>query len=108
MPRSTFFRLLSLPGVVLRRTNRQMDAARAALLALLDGHTSPTIQRIEQRVRFAQDLEALWYLRQDIVVALAEFDGETAARARITAINGLFKGKLPTALGPRTHQSFTH
>jgi hypothetical protein len=85
-----------------------MDAVRVAMLSLLDGHKSAVIQRIEQRIRFAQDLEALWYLRQDIVVALAEFDGETAARERITAFNGMFKGRLPAALGPRPHQSFNH
>jgi len=91
---SRFFRFLSLPGLGLRRSaDRQMGQIRTAMLSLLQVHGGHSIQRVAQRVRFAGDLEALWYLRQDV-----------AARRQMRQINRLFKGGLPGTMGPRTHQ----
>jgi hypothetical protein len=53
-------------------------------------------------------VEALWYLRQDVMVALSAIDGEAAARRQMKAINSMFKGGLPGSMGPRAHQRFTH
>src|SRR5258708_5102413 len=65
-PFSRFFRILSLPGFGSRRaTDRQMGRIRTAMLSLLQVHGGHSVQRVAQRVRFAGDLEALWYLRQD-------------------------------------------
>ena len=61
------------------------------------------LQRVAQRVRFAGDLEALWYLRQDVLTALSAVDGEVAARRQMQQINRLFKGGLPDTMGPRAH-----
>jgi len=102
---SRFFRFLSLPGLGLRRSaDRQMGQIRHAMLLLLQVHGGHSIQRVAQRVRFAGDLEALWYLRQDVLTALSAVDGEVAARCQMRQINRLFKGGLPGTMGPRTHQ----
>jgi hypothetical protein len=102
---SRFFRFLSLPGLGLRRSaDRQMGQIRHAMLSLLQVHGGHSIQRVAQRVRFAGDLEALWYLRQDVLTALSAVDGEVAARRQMRQINRLFKGGLPGTMGPRTHQ----
>jgi len=77
------------------------------MLSLLDTGGGHRAQRIAQRVRFADDLEALWYLRQDLLAALAEIDGEHAAQRRMKQINRLFKGGLPQTMGPRVHHRFT-
>lgn len=77
------------------------------MLSLLQTHGGQSAQRIAQRVRFANDLEALWYLRQDLMSALVELDGEAAAQRQLHPINTLFKGRLPGALGPRVHHTFS-
>jgi hypothetical protein len=105
---SSFFRFLSLPGLGLRRSaDRQMGQIRTAMLSLLQVHGGHSVQRVAQRVRFAGDLETLWYLRQDVLTALSAIDGEAAARRQMRQINRLFKGGLPGAMGPRPHHRIT-
>ncbi|MBT2324198.1 hypothetical protein J7E62_17750 [Variovorax paradoxus] len=105
---SSFFRFLPLAGLGLRRSaDRQMGQIRTAMLSLLQVHGGHSIQRVAQRVRFAGDLEALWYLRQDVLTALSAVDGEVAARRQMRQINRLFKGGLPNAMGPRPHHRIT-
>jgi hypothetical protein len=105
---SSFFRLLSFPGLGLRRSaDRQMGQIRTAMLSLLQVHGGHSIQRVAQRVRFAGDLESLWYLRQDVLTAISAIDGEVAARRQMKQINRLFKGGLPGAMGPRPHHRIT-
>jgi len=87
---------------------RDAGEIRHAMLALLQFHSGNRVQNVAQRIRFANDLEALWYLRQDVVTALSDFDGESAARRKIKEINVMFKGRLPTAMGPRSHQRFSN
>ncbi len=84
-----------------------MGQIRAAMLSLLEVHAGHVIQRLAQRVRFADDLEALWYLRQDLLMALAEVDGERAAQRQMKQINRLFRGGLPQTMVPRPHHRFT-
>ncbi len=108
MALQSFFRLLSFPALGLRRSaDRQMGQIRSAMLSLLQGHGGHSAQRVAQRVRFAGDLEALWYLRQDVLTALSAVDGEAAARRQMREINRLFKGGLPGAMVPRPHHRIT-
>ena len=106
--RSSFFRLLSLRGFGLRRSaDHHLGRIRHAMLSLLQAHGGHAVQRIAQRVRFADDLEALWYLRQDLLMALSALNGEATARKQLRHINNLFKGRLPHTMGPRLHQRFS-
>ncbi|BEP42681.1 hypothetical protein ABL849_15085 [Variovorax sp. 375MFSha3.1] len=101
-------RLLNVPGSGSRQaTENQLGRIRTAMLSALQGHGGHSVQRVSQRVRFAADVEALWYLRQDVMIALSAIDGETAARRQMKAINSMFKGGLPGSMGPRAHQRFT-
>ena len=105
MSPSSLLRLLSFPGLSLRRsTDRQLGQIRTSMLSLLEARPGNTVHRVAQRVRFADDLEALWYLRQDVLTSLAEIDGEPAARRQMRRINSLFKGGLPQTMGPRVHR----
>ena len=104
MSPSSLLRFLTFPGFGFRRSaDRQMGQIRTAMLSLLQVHGGHTMQRVAQRVRFAGDLEALWYLRQDVLTALSAVDGEVAARRQMRQINRLFKGGLPGSMEPRTH-----
>jgi hypothetical protein len=105
MSPSSLLRLLSFPGLSLRRsTDRQLGQIRTSMLSLLVARPGNTVHRVAQRVRFADDLEALWYLRQDVLTTLAEMDGEPSARRQMRRINSLFKGGLPQTMGPRVHR----
>ncbi|VWX63311.1 conserved hypothetical protein [Burkholderiales bacterium 8X] len=105
---SRLLRFLAFPALGFRRSaDRQISRIRTAMLGLLQVHGGHSTQRIAQRVRFAGDLETLWYLRQDVLTALSEIDGELNARNKMRGINRLFKGGLPTALEPRSHHRYT-
>jgi hypothetical protein len=103
------FRLLNVPSFGSRQAaESQLGRIRTAMLSVLQAHGGHSIQRVSQRVRFAVDVEALWYLRQDVMTALSAIDGESAARRQMKSINSMFKGGLPGSMGPRTHQRFTN
>ena len=102
------FRFLSMPGLGLRiAADRRIRRIRGSMLSLLRGHTGVEIKRIEQRVQFADSLESLWYLRQDLVCVLASVGEEASARQQILQINDLFRGWLPSTMVPRAHHRFT-
>ena len=102
------FRFLSLPGLGVRSmADRRISHIRGAMLSLLKGHSGNEIRRVEQRVQFADNLEALWYLRQDLVATLTAVGDEAVARRQILRINNLFKGWLPSTMVARTHHRFT-
>lgn len=80
----------------------QLEAARKAMIELLL-FAAPAIdesQQLEllQRLRYAADLEALWYLRPELVSALAQQRGEREARTRVLALSHHF-GSRANALG---------
>lgn len=105
MYRPSLLRLLALPGFVHRRMSElHFQRIRSMMLSLLEPHTGEQVSRTRQRVRFAQDVEALWYLRQDLVLVLTEFEGGEAARTQTMKVNDFFQGRLPSTMRPRLHR----
>ena len=49
------------------------------------------------RVRHAQDIQSLWYLRSDVMHLLCDHCGEAMARSKLHDITELFRGHLPKA-----------
>lgn len=74
---------------------------REAMLALLGENGSRRFPHVTRRVRYANDIQALWYLRGDLMAALAALHGESAAREKIQHITGMFHGLLPGSLSSR-------
>ena len=87
------------PSDSIVETNTE-DIREAMLNVLGDaGHTSfPNVLR---RIRFAGDLQALWYLRGDLMAALAALYGESVAREMVASITDHFHGLLPRGLSSR-------
>ena len=56
---------------------------------------------VTRRIRYANDLQALWYLRGDLMGALAATHGESMAREKIQEISNMFRGLLPGGLTSR-------
>lgn len=72
-------------------TERTLQQVRAAMLAALERHgLTSQWRRLAERVTYASELEALWYLRQDLLTALMPACGEVRARQELQPINALF------------------
>jgi hypothetical protein len=75
---------------------------RESMLAVL-GDTGPKhFPQIIRRIRYANDVQALWYLRGDLMAALASMHGEMAAREKVSSVSVRFQGLLPNGLGTRS------
>jgi hypothetical protein len=74
---------------------------REAMLALLSEAGAKQFANVTRRVRYANDIQALWYLRGDLLAALAATQGEVAAREKVLRITEMFQGLLPASLTSR-------
>ncbi len=61
---------------------------------------------VARRLRYAPDIQGLWYARSDLMAILANTYGETVAREKIADISGRFKGLLPSSLTGKTVRRF--
>ena len=67
---------------------------RRAMLALVDEYCADNVE-LRHKLTFANDIDALWYLRSNLMIALAASQGETVARDRISRITVLFQERQP-------------
>ncbi|NML48257.1 hypothetical protein HHL11_31200 [Ramlibacter sp. G-1-2-2] len=74
---------------------------REAMLALLGEGGPKKFPNVTRRIRYANDVQALWYLRGDLMAALASIHGEAAAREQVREITEMFHGLLPGSLSSR-------
>jgi hypothetical protein len=77
------------------------DDIREEMLALLGDDAPKKFPALTRRIRYATDIQALWYLRGDLMAALATMRGERAAREKIVELTQMFKGLLPSSLHSR-------
>ena len=59
---------------------------------------------LQDRIRFATDLESLWYLRTELLAAMTQAVGADDAGRRLQDITTQFIGVLPLATTTRTHR----
>lgn len=78
-----------------------LEDIREAMLDLLGPQGQQVHPSITRKVRFAADLQALWYLRSELMATLAELHGETHARQQMQSISNQFGGLLPGGLASR-------
>jgi len=67
---------------------------RLAMLTLMDQYC-PDNPELRHKLTFAADIDALWYLRSNLMAALSASQGETMARDRISQLTYLFQGRQP-------------
>lgn len=72
--------------------------AMLGLMASVPHEHSPYVLR---RIRYATDIQALWFLRGDLMGALASRCGEAAAREQLEAVSEMFEDLLPDGLRSR-------
>ena len=74
---------------------------REAMLALLTEAGGRQFANVTRRVRYANDVQALWYLRGDLLATLATVHGEMGARQKVQRVTRMFQGLLPVSLTSR-------
>ena len=85
------------PSRLALRHEDRMEDVRDLMLARLGelAHDRPHLAR---RIRMATDVQGLWYLRGDLMSALAAAYGETRARHDVAEITKAFHGLLPRGM----------
>lgn len=79
-----------------------LNDVRHAMLEILGERGALAYPVVQLRVTYADDVQDLWYLRGDVMAAVAALDGEATARQQLADINAMFKGLLPGGLSART------
>ncbi len=74
---------------------------RQAMLGVLGDAGQKNYPNVSRRIRYASDLQALWYLRGDLMGALAALYSESVAREKVASITDHFNGLLPSGLSSR-------
>ena len=83
------------------RTESALEDIREAMLEGLGVSSAVAATKLELRVTYAEDLQDLWYLRGDIMAAIAAVDGEALAREKLNQISDMYTGLLPRSLASR-------
>jgi hypothetical protein len=84
-----------------RRIENALENIREAMLSGLEFSSATEASKLEMKVTYAQNLQDLWYLRGDLMAAIAAVDGEASARQKLTEISEMFRGLLPRSLATR-------
>ena len=74
---------------------------RESMLVALGDEGAVEFPQVTRRIRYANDIQALWYLRGDLMAALAAREGELAARRKVQSVTQMFHGLLPNGLSSR-------
>jgi hypothetical protein len=74
---------------------------RESMLDILGDAGPKHFPQITRRIRYARDIQSLWYLRGDLMAALAEMHDEMTARQKVASVTAQFQGLLPGALSSR-------
>lgn len=77
------------------------EELRELMLAEMGNSGNADFPEVARRVRYATDIQSLWYARGDVMQVLAAVHGASIARRRMRRISGGFKGLLPSGMNPR-------
>jgi hypothetical protein len=79
-------------------TRARTQEVRQAMLNCLSGLPESALRdSVWARVLYAPDIQALWYLRSDVLTLLAGHAGEFDAHYQLRPITAMFTGLLPAA-----------
>ena len=78
-----------------------MDEIREAMLGLVELEGGERSAGLARRIRYATELQALWFMRGEIMQLLARTHGEQAAREKVDELSALFGNQLPSGLRSR-------
>ena len=91
----------SAPEPMDARRAERIEHIRAAMLSQLGPQGGQQYPLLERRIMYCRDVESLWFLRGDLLLALAMMHGELVARHRVDGLREMFQGLIPDALQSR-------
>ena len=71
--------------------SERMEEMRKAMLQVLEDGMAHTNATLERKILFARNIEELWYVRPELMNAIAAGLGESVARARLAQITEMFE-----------------
>ncbi len=93
-----------LSGKSHRLSGDAVDRVEAIRLEMLDCLGVPgriAYPSLERKLRFAKDAQDLWYLRAEVMGALASIKGERIAQQIVAEFSGKFSGLIPSGFAAR-------
>jgi hypothetical protein len=78
-----------------------IEDIRRSMLELMTAAEDARFPQVVRRIRYAPDVQGLWFLRGDLMAALASSHGEAAARGKIETLSEMFEDLLPRGLRSR-------
>lgn len=97
--RNSFWALLGQPET--EAPEAVVERVRGAILQALVDQLGHDGGELRQQVHLSRDIESLWYLRPEIMNAMAARCGEAKARVYMTGLTALFKDHHPGAASSR-------
>ena len=85
-----------------------LENVRAMMLALAEYEGSERAAALVRRIRYAMDLQALWFLRGELMALLSRSQGEAAARRHVEELSTQFEDLLPSGLRSRPSPLSAH
>lgn len=81
------------------QTEAQEEHIRREMLDCIDIFLAPGTERppLWSKLAYANDIQALWFLRSDVMHLLSEYCGETLAAVRVANLTAMFRGYIPSA-----------
>ena len=102
--RSSFYALLARvhpPEQQSTVLQHNTETIRESMLAMVGDTEGSSFPHIARRIHYAVDVQALWYLRGDVMAVLASRYGEAVALERIQSLTEMFEDLLPQGLKSR-------
>jgi hypothetical protein len=102
--RSSFYALLALVHPQdAESTVREysIESIREAMLELVGEEGESAFPHVARRIHYALDVQALWYLRGDVMAVLSNRHGEAVALEKLDTLTEMFEEFLPRGLKSR-------
>ena len=99
--KDSFVALLGGGELTAENLEERIDDIRQFMLRELGESAKSINPRLVRTVKFAPEVQDLWYARGELMAEFSALYGETLARQKIAHVTGLFKGLLPEALNSR-------
>lgn len=98
---SAMFTVSTAPPPTPEAHAAKLDTIRRKMLALAVLDPGERSEALARRIRYAANVESLWFARGELMAQLARAHGEAIAREKVDALSGLFKELLPRGLRSR-------
>lgn len=78
-----------------------LEDIRSKMMELASQDSDERAIVVRRRIRYADDVQSLWFIRGELMALLARRHGEAAALEQIEMVSDMFEGLLPRGLRSR-------